>query len=330
MHVSLVADRLADDAGCAGVSDRGSRHHNIGKLFVFIAKIRALRRAVPGASRYAYGAVAPIGLGHRAARVVRAGRERVTARAEDLRPNVLNGFEAVGRTRFDNDNRGGNAYRTLSFHDVDGSVTGIPNSQVLLHDGENDSVATDDTCKIQPTWNAAVCTGDIGRLNLSDARGELPKAVNLESRTARFALLGSIGGGAASNDPLAQAQRTALFSRRAPQPPISLIRNGKEFKISGDQSTVKAGTEIKVKTERTQVDLSLAEMDQGSWVIFELPGFTTATSGKQQDSMDALRKARETSYFKDKDALWVKLVADAPVRPIIRPTDLQTRISVSR
>ena len=148
--------------------------------------------------------------------------------------------------RFDNDNRGGNAYRTLSFRDLDGSVTGIPDSQILLHDGENDSVATDDTCEIHPTWNASVCTGDIGRLNLSDSRGELPKAVNLESRTARFALLASIGGGNASDDPLVQAQRAALFSRRAPQGPIALVRNGKEFKISGDQSTVKAGTEIEV------------------------------------------------------------------------------------
>jgi hypothetical protein len=232
--------------------------------------------------------------------------------------------------RFDNDNRGGNAYRTLSFRDLDGSVTGIRDSQVLLHDGENDSVATDDTCKIEPTWNAAVCTGDIGRLNLSDARGELPKAVNLESRTARYALLGSIGGGAASNDPLAQAQRTALFSRRAPQPPIALVRNGKEFKISGDQSTVKAGTEIKVKTERTQVDLSLAEMDKGSWVIFELPGFAKATTGTAVASMDALRAAKETSWFKSGDALWVKLVAAAPAGSIIRPTDLQAGITVSR
>src|SRR5690349_6989978 len=138
-------------------------------------------------------------------------------------------------TRFDNDNRGGNAYRTLSFRDLDGSVTGIPNSHVLLHDGENDSVATDDTCKIEPTWNASVCKGDVGRLNLSDARGELPRAVDLESRTARFALLSSIGGGNASSDPLVQAQRAALFSRRAPQEPIALVRNGKEFKISGDQ-----------------------------------------------------------------------------------------------
>src|SRR6187401_1054866 len=37
--------------------------------------------------------------------------------------------------RFDNDNRGGAQYRTLSFRDLDGSVTGVPNSQVLLHDG---------------------------------------------------------------------------------------------------------------------------------------------------------------------------------------------------
>jgi cell migration-inducing and hyaluronan-binding protein len=232
--------------------------------------------------------------------------------------------------RFDNDNRGGNAYRTLSFRDLDGSVTGIRDSQVLLHDGESDSVATDDTCQVHPTWNAAVCTGDIGRLNLSDSRGELPKAVNLESRTARFALLASIGGGAAANDPLVQSQRTALFSRRAPQAPIALIRNGKEFKIFGDQSTVKAGTEIQVKTERPEVTLSLAEMDAGSWVIFELPGFASAASGTKQDSMNALRQAKETSWFRDGDRVWVKLVAAPPVMKIIRPTDLQASITVSR
>jgi cell migration-inducing and hyaluronan-binding protein len=231
--------------------------------------------------------------------------------------------------RFDNDNRGGNAYRTLSFRDLDGSVTGIPDSQVLLHDGENDSVVTDDTCEIHPTWNAAVCTGDIGRLNLSDSRGELPRAVDLESRTARFALLSSIGGNA-PDDPLVQAQRAALFSRRAPQAPIALVRNGKEFKISGDQSTVKAGTEIQVKTERQEVTLSLAEMDQGSWVMFELPGFNNAASGTEKGSMDALRQANETSYFRGDDALWVKLVADAPIMAVIRPTDLQASITVSR
>jgi cell migration-inducing and hyaluronan-binding protein len=231
--------------------------------------------------------------------------------------------------RFDNDNRGGNAYRTLSFRDLDGSVTGIPDSQVLLHDGENDSVATDDTCEIRPSWNASVCTGDIGRLNLSDSRGELPRAVDLESRTARFALLASLGPNA-PDTPLVQAQRAALFSRRPPQAPIALVRGGKEFKISGDQSTVRAGTEIQVKTERPEVTLSLAEMDQGSWVIFELPGFTSAAAGAEKGSMDALRQANETSYFRDGDTLWVKLVAAAPIMPVIRPTDLQASIAVSR
>ncbi|MGZ3401288.1 MAG: G8 domain-containing protein, partial [Caulobacteraceae bacterium] len=231
--------------------------------------------------------------------------------------------------RFDNDNRGGNAYRTLSIHDLDGSVTGIPDSHIMLNDGENDSVVTDDSCVIHPTWNASVCKGDVGRLNLSDSRGELPAAVDLESRTARFALLSSLGPNA-PDTPLVKAQRAALFSRRPPQAPIALVRNGKEFKISGDQSTVRAGTEIQVKTERPQVTLSLAEMDKGSWVIVELPGFTKAASGTQQASMDALRKANETSYFRSGDTLWVKLVATKAPLPIVRPTDLQASIAVSR
>ena len=63
-------------------------------------------------------------------------------------------------------------------------------------------------------------------------------------------------------------------------------------------------------TERRSLDLSLSELNKGSWVIFQLPGFSTAASGTQQSSLDALRKAGETSYFKDKDALWVKVVAN--------------------
>jgi cell migration-inducing and hyaluronan-binding protein len=109
-----------------------------------------------------------------------------------------------------------------------------------------------------------------------------------------------------------------------------LSRNGKDFKITGNQSTVRAGTEIRVKTERQVVSLSLAEMDLGSWVMFELPGFSTAASGTEQPSMDALRKANATSYFRGGDALWVKLVATKAPLPIVRPTDLQASIAVSR
>jgi len=44
-------------------------------------------------------------------------------------------------------------------------------------------------------------------------------------------------------------------------------------------------------------------------VIFELPGFTTAASGTELSSLDALRQANATSYYKGNDALWVKLVS---------------------
>jgi cell migration-inducing and hyaluronan-binding protein len=232
-------------------------------------------------------------------------------------------------SRFDNDNRGGVGYRTLSIHDLDGSVTGIRDSHIMLHDGENDSVVTDDSCAIHPTWNASVCKGDVGRLNLSNNRGELPGTVDIETRAARFAFLSTIGG----NRPAAgaaPAARPAPAPRPAPQGPIALVRNGKEFRITGNQSTVRAGTEILVKTERQQVSLSLAEMDQGAWVLFELPGFTKAASGTEQPSMDALRKANATSYFRGGDALWVKLVVTKPPLPIVRPTDLQASIAVSR
>ena len=57
------------------------------------------------------------------------------------------------------------------------------------------------------------------------------------------------------------------------------------------------------------MSLRLSELDKGSWVIFQLPGFTTASSGTQQNSLAALRQASDTSYFKDKDALWVKVVS---------------------
>ena len=58
------------------------------------------------------------------------------------------------------------------------------------------------------------------------------------------------------------------------------------------------------------MNLSVTELDKGSWVIFELPGFTTAASGTPQDNLDALRQASATSYYKGKDSLWVKVVSN--------------------
>ncbi len=66
-------------------------------------------------------------------------------------------------------------------------------------------------------------------------------------------------------------------------------------------------------TERPTVNINVKELDTGSWVMFELPGFTTAASGTAQDSLDALRKANTTSYYRDNGSLWVKLVSTGDI-----------------
>jgi cell migration-inducing and hyaluronan-binding protein len=71
--------------------------------------------------------------------------------------------------------------------------------------------------------------------------------------------------------------------------------------------------ELKVATERPAMDVSVSELEAGSWVILELPGFITAGSGTQQSSLDALRKAGDTSYYKGNGSLWVKLVSSGDV-----------------
>src|SRR5437763_13167802 len=228
-------------------------------------------------------------------------------------------------SRFDSDNRSGSAYRTAAIHDLDGSTTGIPDSYVLIHDGENDSVATDDTCEIHPTWNASVCKGDIGRIQFSIRRGGATRGAGLALKDV--ALRGAARGAA-------PARGAGPAPAAAPQQPIILSRNGKDFKITANQSTVRAGTEIRVKTERPEVAISLSEMAKDSWVVFELPGFANADSGEQQDSIDALRKATETSYFTGPDAVWVKLVIPTAPKGVGRdqfgPLDTQTSIKVSR
>jgi cell migration-inducing and hyaluronan-binding protein len=199
---------------------------------------------------------------------------------------------------YDNDNRGGVAWRTAVIHDLDGSVGGMPDSYILIHDGENDSVATDEaSCEIQPSWNAAVCPGDIGRLFFNEP-------------DSGFA---GLAGGS----------------------PITVTRKGKDHKITANQSNVRSGTEMRVNTDREELHLGVREMDQGSWVIFELPGYSHAVSGLQQDSMEALRNASLTSWFKDEDTVWVKLVVhdvhfQGPVLEPVGQLVAQTTITVRR
>src|SRR5690606_20532550 len=77
-----------------------------------------------------------------------------------------------GNARWANDNGNSQAYRTSVIRDKDGSLGAGPNAYILIHDGENDSVATDEkACEIKPSWNAAVCKGDIGRLSFAGPPG---------------------------------------------------------------------------------------------------------------------------------------------------------------
>ena len=91
-----------------------------------------------------------------------------------------------------------------------------------------------------------------------------------------------------------------------------MSRNGKEFTADGE-TNVLAGSEYKVTTERPTLNINVKELDAGSWVMFELPGFTAANAGTAVDSLDALRKASDTAYYKGNGSLWVKIVSTGDV-----------------
>jgi cell migration-inducing and hyaluronan-binding protein len=207
--------------------------------------------------------------------------------------------------KWSNDDYGNGSYKTSVFHDVDGSVSGVPDSYVLIND-ESAGIAIDDACEIRPTWNAAVCKGDYGRFAVATpgpANGPAPGAGPVVVRR------GPPPG--------------------PPQPPVMLSRNGKQITLTGE-TNIRAGTEIKVTTERPSVVLRLSELESSSWMIFELPGFATAASGTPQKSLKALRKASDTSYYKDKNSLWVKVVSNGQGARISGPGAGGTSVQVSR
>src|SRR5262245_45312464 len=181
--------------------------------------------------------------------------------------------------KWGNDNGGSTAYKTAVIRDKDGSVGGVPNSYILINDGVNDSIAADaGACEIKPTWNAAVCKGDVGRLNVGGpggggrgGPGAAPGGRGAAAGPAGPGAPGAPGAAAGRGSPAGAGGRGGAGA--AVQPPVVLSRNGKEYNVTG--TNVRAGTEIKVTTERPSVSLSLTELDAGSWVIFELPGFTS-------------------------------------------------------
>jgi cell migration-inducing and hyaluronan-binding protein len=240
-------------------------------------------------------------------------------------------FPTVTR-KWGNDNGGSAGWMTAGFKDKDGSITGKADSYIVNNNG---LVGALDACKVQPTWNAAVCRGDVGRMNVGTPRapgagpggpgaggprpaGAGPGAAAGPGGPPPAARAAGPGPGAGPGGPGAgpgpglgggaPGARPGAAPAGPPQPPVVLSSNGKEFTATGD-AVVVSGSEIKVATERPTVAVTISHMDAGSWVIFQLPGFTTAASGTEQSSLAALRKADATSYYKAKDALWVKVVS---------------------
>ena len=203
-------------------------------------------------------------------------------------------FPAMER-RWAEDFGGRAAYRSATFHDLDGSVSGVPGAYVVIDNG----IADDEkTCEIKASWGAAVCKGDMGRFSIDDTKA-FPE-----------------------------------FATGPTTDPVVLQRDGKRFEYNGE-TTIPSGAELTVATARDKMSLSLREMDKGSWVIFQLPGFTSTVGGTPQASLEALRAANTTSYFKDGKALWVKLVVEDPTPkgPVVVQVGqlrAQANIAVSR
>lgn len=195
--------------------------------------------------------------------------------------------------RWASDFGGRAAYRSAAFLDRDGSVSGIPGSTIVI---DNGIASHEDACEMRSSWNAAICTGDMGRLHIS---GDFPD-----------------------------------FGDRPISDPIILVRNDRRFEYNGE-TTIGSGAEVRVETGRDSMAISLREMDRGSYVILEFPGFDTSASGRQLDSLDALRAATQTAWFRDDETLWVKLVVDdpAPDGPVVVRVGAlraQTTIEVSK
>ena len=161
----------------------------------------------------------------------------------------------------------------------------------------DNGIASDEAgCQIKADWGAAVCKGDMGRFNIA---GDFDD-----------------------------------FGRRANTDPVMLSRNGKRYEYNGE-TTIPSGAELRVETARKTLSISLREMNKDSYVILELPGFAATVGGAPQDNLAALRGAKSTSYFRDGDTLWVKLVVEdaahqGPVVVRVGNLRAQATIDVSR
>src|SRR6202034_1405574 len=132
--------------------------------------------------------------------------------------------------KWSNDDYGNGSYKTAVFHAVDGSVDGVPGSFILITD-ENDGIAIDTkACQVKPTWNAAVCKGDVGRLSLGSPAA--PGGAGGPGGAARPGGAGGPGGG------FPAGAFTVGGARGPAQPPVILSRNGKDYNVTAATNVI--------------------------------------------------------------------------------------------
>jgi cell migration-inducing and hyaluronan-binding protein len=196
-------------------------------------------------------------------------------------------------------------------HDKDGSATGIPNSYIVIDNG----IAFDDRrCELKPSWGAAVCTGDMGRMGISAnlPGGGRGGGAAAGAGATKGAPVPAAGAGAAKGGPAGPGATKGVpggFGGRGAVNPVVLVRGGRRVNLTGP-ITVLAGTEMRAESEAPALNVQLTEMDPGSWVIVEFPGYTSAASATAVSSLEALRSATSNAYYKDAGALWVKVVSN--------------------
>ena len=119
--------------------------------------------------------------------------------------------------RWSNDDYGNTVYKTSVFNDKDGTITGVANSYIVNITG----IDVDEACEVKPTWNAVVCKGDVGRMNVGGGGG----AVGFGAAAA-VARAGGPGAGPARGGapgPGAGARRAgALVLAQVPPEPVLL------------------------------------------------------------------------------------------------------------
>src|SRR5688572_6265238 len=149
--------------------------------------------------------------------------------------------------RWSNDDYGNTVYKTSVFKDKDGTITGVANSFIVNLTG----IDVDDACEVKPTWNAAVCKGDVGRMNVGGGggavgfggggrgggRGGAPGAAAGRGGPGAPGAQAAGRGAAAPAAPVAFAIAPGggrIRGTAAPSgPPVVLSRNGKEFTATG-------------------------------------------------------------------------------------------------